>query len=873
MTTYDFPANPFENQRWSSPSGQVYVYDNGAWRKVPVPFGIEGPPGPMGPQGAQGEQGDPGPPGPTGAASTVPGPAGPPGPAGELTQADADLRYVNVTGDAMTGPLSVKGAGQSNAAVQARFAGNSYEFGHSNTAGFGSTIGAWATTGQPFVAFNAEHGTAGNTFRTRGKAGAVFMGDLVGGFRWLNVPLVNADSQAGADIMTLTAAGLLTLASGAFTTSLTAPTQATADSSTKAATTAFVQANMALKANATHTHAQADVTNLVADLAAKEPSLPAGGTTSNFLRGDKTWAVPPGGGGGGTASGTTFAPAGNVAATDVQAAIQELDTEKVAKAGDTMTGVLGSVGMTFGAATAATPTTLTRHLQLHTAGYGISVTASTLNLVANNTVGAAITGTGVQGKIGATTPNTGAFTDLSASGAVTFPTQPVTDNDTSAATTEFVKLVTGATPVVPNVTAGVDTIDWDTIPAVAGWHPKILGPGNANAPDATQYYYCQTLLFSATNITQIAYPYSVSASIAAGIWYRGRFSGTWGAWKHLATTDDLALKAPKTAEARNRIVNGAMQISQENGNTSSGANDFWPVDQFQMGVSTAGVTYAQRVQAITPNGSVNRIRAAITTADTSLAAGDIWFIKTVLEGIRVADFKWGAASARQAVLRFGFLGPAGTYSVRIGNAASNRSYVANFTVAVAMTEAMYTLVIPGDVTGTWATDNSAGIILQFVLASGAANGVAGWQSGLFYRTASNTNGLAATGVFFDLFDVGLYLDPDNTGLAPPWQMPDEAEELRACQRYYELVGTGGVYANHFSGMVTTGVLYYIWGYWKVAKRSTPTVIATAGNQSGFPATVGTLLGTLEGFREARTANATVNGAFFYSVNLIGSSRM
>lgn len=40
------------------------------------------------------------------------------------------------------------------------------------------------------------------------------------------------------------------------------------------------------------------------------------------------------------ASGIAFTPAGNIAATNVQAAIQELDTEKVAKAGDTMTGSL-----------------------------------------------------------------------------------------------------------------------------------------------------------------------------------------------------------------------------------------------------------------------------------------------------------------------------------------------------------------------------------------------------------------------------------------------------------------------------------------------------------------------------------------------------
>jgi hypothetical protein len=46
------------------------------------------------------------------------------------------------------------------------------------------------------------------------------------------------------------------------------------------------------------------------------------------------------GGGGGNALSVAFTPTGNVSATDVQTAIAEVDTEKVAKAGDSMTGSL-----------------------------------------------------------------------------------------------------------------------------------------------------------------------------------------------------------------------------------------------------------------------------------------------------------------------------------------------------------------------------------------------------------------------------------------------------------------------------------------------------------------------------------------------------
>ena len=42
-----------------------------------------------------------------------------------------------------------------------------------------------------------------------------------------------------------------------------------------------------------------------------------------------------------TASNISFIASGNIAATDVQAALQEVDTEKLQKAGDTMTGALG----------------------------------------------------------------------------------------------------------------------------------------------------------------------------------------------------------------------------------------------------------------------------------------------------------------------------------------------------------------------------------------------------------------------------------------------------------------------------------------------------------------------------------------------------
>ena len=71
-----------------------------------APAGAPGAPGPPGADSTvPGPQGEPGPPG---ADSTVPGPPGPEGPPGAgYDPAEADLRYVNVAGDTMGGPLAL----------------------------------------------------------------------------------------------------------------------------------------------------------------------------------------------------------------------------------------------------------------------------------------------------------------------------------------------------------------------------------------------------------------------------------------------------------------------------------------------------------------------------------------------------------------------------------------------------------------------------------------------------------------------------------------------------------------------------------------------------------------------------------------------
>ena len=249
-------------------------------------------------------------------------------------------------------------------------------------------------------------------------------------------------------------------------------------------------------------------------------------------------------------------------------------------------------------------------------------------------------------------------------------------------------------------------------------------------------------------------------------------------------------KAPVfTAESRNRIVNPAMQISQENGDTASASGAtgaYYTADQWNCRWSATGAAAVAGGTSATssPNGS--RVTSTnVSTPKGSLAAGDYFLITYTIEGVRVKDFLWGTAQARQVVVRFWIkAATAGQYSVAVVNAAAARTYLAPFTITAALTWQEVVLVIPGDTTGAWPTTAVLGLRLEFVRASGANFlGVAGWQAGEKFAVAGQTNGFGAAGIF-DITDVGLYLDPDNTGLPPKWEMPDEAEELRACQRYW-----------------------------------------------------------------------------------------
>jgi len=330
-----------------------------------------------------------------------------------------------------------------------------------------------------------------------------------------------------------------------------------------------------------------------------------------------------------------------------------------------------------------------------------------------------------------------------------------------------------------------------------------------------------------------------------------------GVWKQVTGGQSPVL----TAETRNRIVNGAMQISQENGETVLTSTSQYPADQWSIGYTAAGSAANHRHHATTsPNGSRWAVLLSCVTPKVSLAAADNYRLFQKIEGNRVSDFQWGSSGARQAILRFWYYGRTGTFSVALHNSGDTRTFLAPFTVSDANTWTPVTVVIPGDTSGTWLVDNTTGISLSFIVACGTTYlGAAGWQAGAKYGLTGQTNGLDAVGSMA-ITDVGLYLDPDNTGVAPPWQMPDEAEELRACQRYWQQV------IGWWSGATTSTALgYYSAIPYVVTPRPGMTFVGVNNGANNFPATSGTFAHQGSAVRELRSSNAAGSNSSYSSV--------
>jgi hypothetical protein len=327
----------------------------------------------------------------------------------------------------------------------------------------------------------------------------------------------------------------------------------------------------------------------------------------------------------------------------------------------------------------------------------------------------------------------------------------------------------------------------------------------------------------------------------------------------------------KTARTKNLVTNPCCFVSQENGSATVNTTGAYPADNWQLGFNgtlpQSGIAPVG-VIGYSPDGSNTMLNVNAATAKGSLAASDYTVIFQFVEGVDMIPLQWGLPTAKPAVLRFNARADvAGTYGVTLRNmGAYTRTFVATFTITAAGPWQTFVIPVPGDTVGAWVTNMVGSIVINFGYAFGS-NYVApgtGWQNGGFFGTASCINGMAQAGKNLSLTDLGFYYDPDNTGLPPPFQQPEYAEDLARCQRYYlKTFATGRDY-----GIATANVGGRI--SFPVDMRAVPSLSYSGisyANASGFA--------TSEVDTKAFGCYATVSatGSIFFQATVAANARM
>jgi len=264
----------------------------------------------------------------------------------------------------------------------------------------------------------------------------------------------------------------------------------------------------------------------------------------------------------------------------------------------------------------------------------------------------------------------------------------------------------------------------------------------------------------------------------------------------------------------NVVTNGSMSVSQRGTSfTGLGADgESYNLDRFvTFASSTAGrATITQ--DADSPDGFANSLKVACTTADTSVAAGEIFFLQYRIEGQDLQRFAKGTSAAKEFAVSFYVKGNANaTYVCELYDVDNDRHVAKTFSVTTGWTRVE--IIFPADTTGAFGDDNARSLDLTIWLHAGST-----YTSGtlpLTWDAKVNANrAVGATTSIFDstartFFITGLQLQETSV---TDFEHRTFGDELARCQRYYYVLADGnsntlptGSYYN--GSLVAMSVIY------------------------------------------------------------------
>ena len=238
---------------------------------------------------------------------------------------------------------------------------------------------------------------------------------------------------------------------------------------------------------------------------------------------------------------------------------------------------------------------------------------------------------------------------------------------------------------------------------------------------------------------------------------------------------------------RNVVINGNMVLAhRDTSSTGIGASSgYFTVDRFYLEASGTAGRLTMSQDSSGPSGFANSLKLDCTTADTSIAAGELLILEHRIEGQNLQAFAKGTSDAKPFALSFYVKGNASaTYVAELYDNDNNRAISKTFSVTTDWTRVE--LTYPADTTGAFGDDNGSSLVLGIWLHAGST--YTGGTLQTSWGSASAANRAVGISSFFDstdrtFFITGVQLEVGQN----PTTFEHEPFErtLTKCQRYYE----------------------------------------------------------------------------------------
>ena len=292
---------------------------------------------------------------------------------------------------------------------------------------------------------------------------------------------------------------------------------------------------------------------------------------------------------------------------------------------------------------------------------------------------------------------------------------------------------------------------------------------------------------------------------------------------------------------RNIVINGAMNVAQRSTSVTGlgAASGYFTLDRWQLteGDASAGrLTMSQTSDG--PNGvSANCLKLDCTTADTSIAAGELLNIRQKIEGQDLQSIGKGVTGAKEITVSF-YVKASAAFNFIVELNDNDNSRQMSKLYATTTDWVRHELTFPADVddgSSPFGDDNAHSLNLAFWIHAGST-----YTSGTLetsFANTTNANRAAGISSFFSSTDNNFFItgvQMEVGSQATPFENRSFGEELQLCQRYYEIsysygtseganTSVGLITTDTMGGDTTTAYLTHQLEY-RVAKRAAPTLV-------------------------------------------------